>query len=89
MAAEALRRIGLLYAAESDVADPESRLQRRQEHAKPQLVEMHAWLRATLPQVAPSSGTAKAIDYALKRWPALERYAESGTRPIDNCYVPQ
>jgi len=32
----------------------------------------------------PGSGTGKAIDHALKRWPALERYVESGTRPIDN-----
>jgi transposase len=30
------------------------------------------------------SGTAKAIDYALKRWPALLCYADSGTLPIDN-----
>ena len=26
----------------------------------------------------------KAIDHALKRWPALQRYASSGTLPIDN-----
>jgi hypothetical protein len=27
---------------------------------------------------------AKAIDYSLKRWPALIRYADSGDLPIDN-----
>ncbi len=29
-------------------------------------------------------GLARAIDYSLKRWPALARYAEDGTYPIDN-----
>jgi hypothetical protein len=28
--------------------------------------------------------TAKAIDYSLKRWAALIRYADSGDLPIDN-----
>ena len=27
---------------------------------------------------------AKAIDYSLKRWPALSRYADTGHLPIDN-----
>lgn len=34
--------------------------------------------------VAVGSGTAKAIEHALKRWPALQRYANSGSLPIDN-----
>src|SRR5471030_2420525 len=34
--------------------------------------------------IAAGSSTAKAIDHALKRWPALARYAESGSLPIDN-----
>lgn len=34
--------------------------------------------------VAQGSGTGKAIEHALKRWPALLRYADSGTFPIDN-----
>jgi len=34
--------------------------------------------------VANGGGTAKAIDYSLKRWPALSRYAMSGDLPIDN-----
>jgi transposase len=84
IAAEALRRIGLLYAVEQGIDDPATRRQRRHEHAKQLLADMHAWLRETLHRVASASGTAKAIDYALKRWTALERYADSGTRPIDN-----
>jgi len=30
------------------------------------------------------SGTAKAIDYALKRWQAIENYLNDGRYPIDN-----
>lgn len=86
IAAEALRRIGLLYAIEqhgSELAAP-ARLQLRQEQARPALAELHSWLLSAGKTVAAGSGTAKAIDYTLKRWPALLRYAESGTLPIDN-----
>lgn len=34
--------------------------------------------------MAPNSGTSKALDYTLRRWPALIRYAETGNLPIDN-----
>jgi transposase len=89
IAAEALRRIGLLYAIEQQGRElaPPARLQLRQQQAKPLLTESHAWLLATHKTVAAGSGTAKAIDYTLKRWPALLRYAESGTLPIDNNAV--
>ncbi|MET3135306.1 hypothetical protein AAKU55_005614 [Oxalobacteraceae bacterium GrIS 1.11] len=56
----------------------------RQEQAKPLLALCQQWLVATRLTVADGSGTAKAIDHALKRWPALVRYADSGTLPIDN-----
>lgn len=49
----------------------------RQEQAKPALVELHAWLAAASKTVAAGSGTAKAIDYALRRWPALLRHADN------------
>lgn len=86
VAAEALRRIGLLYAIEQQASTMPAvaRGQLRQEQAKPVLIELHAWLLTTRQTVATGSGTAKAIDYALGRWPALPRYAESGTLPIDN-----
>jgi len=50
----------------------------------PAPAELHAWLLPTQRAVAAGSGTAKAVDHALKRWPALQRYAASGTLPIDN-----
>src|SRR5471030_1158568 len=86
VAEEALRRIAALYAIEQQGAglDPPQRLALRQRLAVPSLGELHAWLLATQRNVAAGSSTAKAIDHALKRWPALARYAESGSLPIDN-----
>jgi transposase len=56
----------------------------RQQLALPALAELHAWLLASQRTVAAGSGTAKAIDPALKRWPVLRRCASSGSLPIDN-----
>jgi len=50
----------------------------------PLLESLHAWLKATRLTVANRGGTAKVIDYSLKRWPALSRYATDGLLPIDN-----
>ncbi|MET3134757.1 hypothetical protein AAKU55_005059, partial [Oxalobacteraceae bacterium GrIS 1.11] len=63
---------------------PSQRLALREQHAVPALANLHAWLLASQRSVAAGSGTAKAIDHALKRWPALQRYARSGNLPIDN-----
>jgi transposase len=86
VAEEALRRIAALYAIEQQGAkmDPVQRLALRQEKAVLLLRELHTWLLAIQRTVAVGSGTAKAIEHALKRWTALQRYAVSGTLPIDN-----
>jgi transposase len=86
VAEEALRRIGQLYAIEQQAAGmtPEQRAAVREQHAVPALANLRTWLLATQPGVAAGSGTAKAIEHALKRWPALQRYASSGSLPIDN-----
>ena len=86
VAEEALRRIAQLYAIEQQGAGmtPPQRLLLRQQKAVPILTDLHAWLLATQRTVAVGSGTARAIDHALKRWPALQRYVSSGSLPIDN-----
>jgi hypothetical protein len=86
VAAEALRRIGELYDVERQArrADAAGRLQLRQTEAKPKLASLQTWLMQTRITVADGGATAKAIDYSIKRWPALERYADSGVLPIDN-----
>jgi transposase len=83
---EALNRIAALYAVEAQGKDLTiaERTQLRQAQAEPLLQSMHDWLRRTRMTVAEGGGTAKAIDYSLKRWPALSRYASNGHLPIDN-----
>ncbi|MFZ6694072.1 IS66 family transposase [Undibacterium sp. SXout20W] len=85
-AADALARIAELYHIESTAKDytVEQRAQCRREQAVPRLEAMHAWLLLTRQKTADGSGLAKAIDYSLKRWPAIMRYAASGNLPIDN-----
>jgi transposase len=86
IAEEALRRIGELYAIEQAGRDlaVDARQRLRAEQARPKLVTLFDWLRNTRTTVANGSGTARAIDYSLKRKPALTRYAETGHLPIDN-----
>jgi transposase len=87
IAKEALERIGKLYAIEQagqgDWMPKREAL--RQCEAKPVLDALFdQWLWQTRKSLAQGSGTAKAIDYSLKRWAALIRYADSGDLPIDN-----
>ena len=86
VAAEVLRRIGELYAIEAQAreGDVAARLALRQQHAMPKLIALHAWLIAQRVKTADGTGLARAIDYSLKRWPALMRYVDNGALPIDN-----
>lgn len=86
VAAEALRRIAELYAIEARGADLDGaeRQMLRAQEALPKLQAMHDWLQQTRQSVADGGGLAKAMDYSLKRWTALSRYARSATLPIDN-----
>lgn len=86
IAADALQRIGALYAIEDAVRGklPEERRAVRQERSKPLLDSLHAWLQATLGRVSRKSEVAAAIAYALGRWQALLRYCDDGRIEIDN-----
>ncbi len=86
MAFEALERIAKLYFIEQDGKDfsTEQRQQSRMEKSLPLLQSLHEWLIATRANTAPGTSAAKALDYTLRRWPALIRYANTGHLPIDN-----
>ncbi|MBL0168408.1 MAG: IS66 family transposase [Propionivibrio sp.] len=86
IALEALNRIAALYAIEQRGQDLDvaARTQLRQDEALPLLRSMHDWLLRIRMTVAHGGGTAKAIDYSLRRWAALSRYATDGRLPIDN-----
>jgi len=85
-AAEALRRIGMLYAVEetSREMDTDARELHRRQNSLPILAEMRDWLIHLRTATADGSGLARAIDYSLNRWPSLIRYAQTGNLPIDN-----
>lgn len=86
IAVAALRRIGELYGIEEQgrSLDILARKVLRQEASVPRLEALHAWLIHHRQMVADGSGTARAMDYSLKRWQALSRYATEGHLPIDN-----
>ena len=89
IAAEALRRIGELYAAEDRIRGRSAELRRmmRQELARPLVGSLKAWLEAELHRVAPRSGLADAIRYALVRWEALCRSLDDGRVELDTNTV--
>ena len=86
VAAEALERIGALYAVEKEIRgrSPEERREIRNERARPLLESLKQWLEATLCKLSRKSDTALAVRYALGRWEALLRYVGDGRIEIDN-----
>lgn len=86
IAAQALRRIGQLYAIEAAIRTrpPDARLAIRQRDALPQLDDFHGWLVRSLATLSAKSSAAAAIGYALNRWEALLLYASDGSVEIDN-----
>ncbi len=88
LAQTALEHIGALYGLEREMKESGLSLTevqlRREREAKPRLQALYEWLMATRSKVPHGTATAKAIDYALKRWPALVRYCGDGSLPLDN-----
>ena len=86
VAQKALAWIAKLYAIEAEIKEspPDQKAQVRQQRAGPLLESFRTWLSETQMQVAPKSGIAKAIGYALKRWKALTLYLKEGRLSIDN-----
>lgn len=84
--AEALRRIGALYAIEAKIRGkpPDERRRIRQVGARPLLDALQAWLRTIMETLSRKSDTTAAILYALNRWQALVRYCDDGAIEIDN-----
>jgi len=60
----------------------EGRWRIRQEKGAPLLDALHTWILAQRDLVPEGSAIAKALDYSLKRWAALARYADDGAVPI-------
>jgi transposase len=89
IAAEALARIGALYAIERDIRGSSAPIRQgaRQARAKPILEAMKPWLDAKLGAVSGKSTIAEAIRYALSRWAGLNLYLDDGRIEIDSNVV--
>lgn len=89
LAAQALEYISQLYMVEREVKDlpPDKRQATRHEKARPIVDALHQWMLIHRQKVPDGSGTARALDYSLKRWTALTRYLDDGAVPIDNNWV--
>ena len=86
VAEEALTRIGALYDIEDRIRGmtaPERR-DLRQQHARPILSGLKAWITDTLPTLPQKHKLAEAMRYALSRWDALGVYIDDGRVEIDN-----
>jgi transposase len=67
----------------------EERLAFHQEHSKPVMDKLHAWLQAQFQErtVEPNSGLGQAISYLLNHWQKLTLFLEKPGVPLDNNIV--
>lgn len=89
LAEQALALIGQIYEAERQAqgVEADERLRIRQQQSRSAVDRLHLWLTEHRGKVPSGSATAKAMDYSLRRWPALTRFLEDGRIPIDNNWV--
>jgi transposase len=81
-----LQQIAALFAIESGIRghSPEHRADARQEHSRPRLDQLKAFLDVSLNRISGKSTLAQAIRYALSRWKALDRYVSDGRLEMSN-----
>lgn len=86
IAAEAVVRIGELFAVERDIkgAPPDTRKRVRQSRALPLLAALKEWLEAQLRGLSSDSTLALACRYPLRRWDTMTRYCEDGRLEVSN-----
>ena len=89
LAAEALRRIGELYAIEADIRGHPAELRQRVRHerSRPIVDALHAWLLQQVERVSAVSDLAKAMRYAIRHWPGLVAFLDDGRIEMDTNVV--
>jgi len=89
IAQQALTYIAQLYKVEREVKNlsADERLRIRQTESKPLLDALHQWMLLQRHRITDGTATAKALNYSLKRWVALSRFAHDGRLPIDNNWI--
>ena len=86
LAAEAVRRIDLIFDAERTIngLPAEQRLAVRQRDIAPLVAELEAWMRETREKLSRHNDLAKAMDYMLKRWVAFTAFLSDGRICLTN-----
>ena len=86
IAKNALERIGTLYDIERKITrqSAEGRREVRQEHSRPHVQAFRTWCVNHLARIPAKGDLAKAMRYALNRWPAFTLFLEDGRVAIDN-----
>ena len=79
----------MLYDIERHIQEkpPDERLLIRESQSRPIVEKLRDWLINQRLGLTGGTRTAKAIDYSLRRWDALERYLDDGNVPIDNNWI--
>jgi len=86
IAAEAVRRIDLLFAIEREIngLSPEQRARVRQERSRPLTTELQTWFYQQRAKLSKNNDTTKAINYILTRWEAFTRFLDDGRICLSN-----
>lgn len=89
IAAEALRRIGEVYAIEARIRGRSAaeRVAVRQAATKPLLAALRPWLTERLGEISVKSSLAGAIRYTLGHWDGLILFLSDGRIEVDNNTV--
>jgi len=87
LAAWFVRQIGLLYGVEKELrrkkVGPRLRSAVRSWQSRPVLQRLHRAMELVRRRTLPQGLLGQAIDYALKRWDALNRFVDDGVLEID------
>ena len=86
IAKDALDQIGKLYDIERAIngQPADQRHKVRQEKSRPRVLAFRDWLDAQLLRIPAKGDLAKAMQYALNRWPSFTLFLDDGRVAIDN-----
>ena len=86
LAAEAVRRIDLIFDAERAIngLPAEQRLAVRQQDIAPLVAALGAWMRETRAKLSRHNDLARAMNYMLTRWEAFTRFLSDGRICLTN-----
>ena len=86
LAAEAVRRIDAIFNIERTIngLPTPQRLDVRQKHVAPLVVELESWMRAVRSKMSRHAEVARATDYMLRRWDSFSRFLTNGRICLTN-----